>query len=209
MCDPPRPAEMEPVSPASAGGFFPTGPTREALVLYTHTCICFYFYFLAVPGTQLQHSASAIFIVACRIFLVISCLTRDRTAGLLLRECWNLSHWTTRQFPEASFLTPCHLELVFELGPAKAFFSVRPSLPWDTCHPLLSTQISMNCTFQECWMRPTIPMIVELQLQKNLNMQITEAEITCRYAAFASNFSQEMENSLQHITASNILSECS
>ena len=58
-------------------------------------------------------------------------------------------------------------------------------------------------------MRPTVPMIVELQLQKNLNMQITEAEITCRYAAFASNFSQEMENSLQHITAANILSECS
>ena len=106
MCDPPRPAEMEPVSPASAGGFFPTGPTREALVLYTHTCICFYFYFLAVPGTQLQHSASAIFTVACRIFLVISCLTRDRTVGPLLRECWNLSHWATRQFPEASFLTP-------------------------------------------------------------------------------------------------------
>ena len=45
---------------------------------------------------------------------------------------------------------PCRLELVFELGLAKAFLSVRPSLPWDTRHTLLSTQISVNCSFQEC-----------------------------------------------------------
>ena len=37
---------MEPVSPALAGGFFPTGPTREALVfLYINVFILIFFGF--------------------------------------------------------------------------------------------------------------------------------------------------------------------
>ena len=85
-------------SQTSRDGTYVSCISRWILAHWTHQespriylFIYLFLFCLAVPGTQLRHSGSAIFIVVCRIFLISSSLTRDRTAGPLHWECWSLS----------------------------------------------------------------------------------------------------------------------